>query len=177
MTTPNDVDPFAGGDKVPALSFKGATIGTSHTLTVTEPAALVQTRDFDTDEPATWPDGNPKMAAVVKCLDAQGEPVAVWATKPSSMFSAIAAAQTEVRPGYRLKSGDTLWVQFYDEEPAKSAKHSPRKLYRAKVKEAPPADAFGDADPWGTAPAATPAQSAPAASSTPAATIPDEPPF
>ena len=151
MTNPNDVDPFAGGDSAPALSFRDAPVGTVHTLTGEEPAKLVQSRDFDTDQPATWPDGNPKMAAVIRCVDANGEPVAVWASKPSSMFSAIAEAQKAVAPGYRLKPGDTLAIKLDGTEPPKSAKHSPRKLYKAKVTPAPEPqapDAFGDEPPF-----------------------------
>ncbi|HET8581745.1 MAG TPA: hypothetical protein VFL65_00725 [Jatrophihabitans sp.] len=155
MTNPaEDYDPLADAEKAPALSFKNAAVGTVQTIDVVEPCKLVQQRDFDTDEPATWPDGNPKMAAVFNGTDAHGDKVSLWCPKPSSMFSAVADAQKAL--GRRIAGGDTvdrIHVKFEKEEPPKSAKHSPRKIYKAKVEplgpkvaEAPAADPFGDDD-------------------------------
>ena len=64
MTNPNDYDPLADSEKSPAMSFKDQPVGTVHTVDVGEPGKFIQQRDFDTDEPAVWDDGNPKMAAV-----------------------------------------------------------------------------------------------------------------
>lgn len=148
MTHPNDVDPFSGGDSAPSLSFKGKPVGTVQTVTVTDVAKLVQSRDLATDLPAVWPDGNPKMCAVINGEDEQGEPRSVWAAKPSSLFTAIKDAQAAVEPGYRLKAGDTLAIRFTGEKPPTKKGHNPQKLYAAKITPgvAPtkPAD-----DPWG----------------------------
>lgn len=181
MSYDNDRDPFAGGDSVPALSFKDEPIGTVKTITVTEPAKMLHSRDYDSGDLAYWDKdkrgkivthdtGQPVMAAVVNGTDANGDEVSVWARKPSSLFTAIKDAQAAVKPGYRLKAGDKLHIKFSGEEPPKSGRGNNRKLYVAKIEpapEPPPADAFGD-DPWSSAP------SSPAA---PPAQLGDEPPF
>lgn len=148
MTNP-DLDPFAGSTSAPSLSFKDAAVGTVRTITVTEGAKLVQSRDFNTGEPAFWPakpgeTPNPKMSAVINGTDEEGEEVSVWAQKPSSMFAAIADAQKAVKPGYRLKPGDTLAIKLTGEKPNPDKKKHPQKLYAAKITPAPEADAFGD---------------------------------
>jgi hypothetical protein len=123
--TMTDIDPFA--DKAPAVSFKDAKVGTVVTIKVTSPAKLVQQRDFKTKEPATWPDGNPKMAAVING-EVNGEPRSLWAPKPSAMYVAIAAAQKEA--GKRIDAGDTLAVKFTGTKPTDG---DPQKLYAAKL--------------------------------------------
>ena len=151
-----DVDPLAGGDKTPAVSFKNKPIGTKVTMTLTEHGKFVQGKDFDTDELAYWPanaDGTrkPKMCAVYTGT-VDGEPMSFWATKPSSLFSAFVEAQ-KAAGGERMAPGGTLEVEFYAEEPAKNPKHNPRKLYRARyTKGSAPvstADPLGTSnDPW-----------------------------
>lgn len=135
-------DAFAGGDRTPALSMKGSTPGTSWTVTVTGPAKLVQTKDFDTDEPAFWDEEKtqPKMAAVVPGV-CEGAGVSVWATKPSSLFTAIATAQREA--GTTVAKGGTLVITHTGNEPAKNKKFNDKKLYAAKY-TAP--SAFGSDD-------------------------------
>jgi hypothetical protein len=139
MTNP---DPFASYDKVPALSFKDKPIGTSYTGEVLEEARLVQARDFETGERAAWPDGNPKMSAVVR-LRVDGEERSLWAPKPSAMFTAIADAQKAA--GKRITAGGTLTVTFTGEEPnRKNPRLNAQKLYSAKYTES---DAFADDEP------------------------------
>lgn len=158
MTAP-DVDPFSGGDSAPSLSFKDKPIGTVQTITVTDAAKLVQSRDLNTELPAVWPDGNPKMCAVINGdLQApgtadDGEPRSVWAAKPSSLFTAIKDAQAAVAEGYRLKAGDTLAIKFTGEKPATRKGFNAQKLYAAKVTVGVAPVAPAD-DPWGSAPAA-----------------------
>lgn len=161
MTAP-DRDPFAGGDSIPALSFKDEPIGTVKTVTITEPAEMAHSRDYDTNLPAYWdpnnrgrttttPNDQPVMSAVVKGTDVNGDEVSVWARKPSSLFTAIKDAQAAVEAGYRLKRGDKLHIKFTGEEPPKSGRGANRKIYAAKIEPgvaAPPADAFGDEPPF-----------------------------
>lgn len=151
MTTP-DVDPFSGGESAPSLSFKDKPVGTVQTITVTDAAKLVQSRDLNTDLPAVWPDGNPKMCAVINGDDEQGEPRSVWAAKPSALFTAIKDAQAAVAPDYRLKAGDTLAIKYTGEKPASRKGFNPQKLYAAKITVGVAPVAPAD-DPWGSAPA------------------------
>ncbi len=71
----HDQDPL-DYEKAPSLSFKGMPVGTTYTGRVLGPASLVQSRDFESGEPATWPDGNPKMAVVIR-LEVNGEPLTI----------------------------------------------------------------------------------------------------
>lgn len=144
----DDADPFAGGDKVPSLSFKDKPEGTFYTGIVTEKPTMVQSRNFDTGEPDHWPDGKPKMSAVVRFKVGEEE-FSIWAQKPSSMFTAIAEAQREA--GARIEVGGTLTVKHDSSEANSDAKKNARKIYKAKY--APPApkaaaDPFEDSPPF-----------------------------
>lgn len=171
MTTA-DIDPFAGADKVPSISFKDAPVGTVYEGVVTEAPKLVQSRDFNTGEPAFWPakpgeTPNPKMSVVIRLLLNDGEERSLWAQKPSAMFAAIGEAQKT--SGKRIEVGGTLAVKFTGEkphtDPDKVRKNlPPQKLYAAKY--TPPAASPAD-DPWASSAATT-------------AAVPpqnDEPPF
>lgn len=130
MTNHNDADPFAD-ESAPSVSFKNAAIGTVKTLEVLEPAVQLQQRDYDTGKPAEWPDGNPKMAAVVKVRDTEDDVAkSVWAPKPSSLYRAIADAQKE---SGRLEPGDELAIKFNDTKDTGDRKKEPQKLYVAKI--------------------------------------------
>ena len=139
-------DPFAGGS-TPSLSWKDKPIGTTVTGTVLEAPKLVQSRDFETGEPAFWPAGrdgqiNPKMAVVVP-LTINGEDLAVWAVKPSAMFAAIAGAQKNAG-GHRIDVGDELTITYSGDKPNENPRLNPAKQYTATVK---PADKFADPTP------------------------------
>lgn len=140
-----DADPFAGAVKVPAVSFKGKTVGATVTMTVSGPAKLVQTRDFETGQPAFWDEAQtqPKMAAVVNGT-VDGEEMALWATKPSAMFTAIAEAQAKA--GQRIDAGGTLRIKYTGDKPnAKNPRLNAAKQYAAQY-EPPAADAFAGDD-------------------------------
>jgi hypothetical protein len=145
-------DPFAGGDKTPSLSFKDAPIGTSYTGRILDAPTLVQSRNFETEQPDFWPDGNPKMSAVVKA-DFGGETGvrSIWAQKPSALFQAIAEAQTKA--GTQIAPGGTITVTYTGDGVRKdgNTKLNPPKQYA--VTYAPP-NAFAE-----------PAQAAPVAAS------------
>ncbi len=147
--TQDYVDPFAGGDRTPALSFKGASIGTTFTCRVMGPAKLLQSRDYETGELATWPDGNPKMAAVVN-VEVDGEERSIWAGKPSSMFTALKDAQKAA--GKPFEEGGMLVIKYDSDKPnEKNPRLNPQKIYKARyTPPAPPApaDPFGDEAPF-----------------------------
>lgn len=169
--TSTEIDPFAGSTSTPSLSFKDATVGTVYEGVVTEAPTLVQSRDFETGEPAYWPvkrpgeTPNPKMSVVLK-LEVDGEERSVWAQKPSALFAAIGEAQKVA--GKRIEVGGTLAIKYTGDKPNDNPRLNAAKQYAAKY--TPPAAVAG-ADPW----AADAAPAAPAAPAKPAAT--DAPPF
>lgn len=141
---PQDVDPLEGGDKAPAISFKGAPVGTTISVKITAPGKLVQSRNFDTGELDFWPgnapgqQGNPKMAAVYNG-EVDGEPRSVWATKPSALFAALVEAQKKA--GQKIGPGGTLHVRFTGEVPnTKNPRLNPIKQYAALYEPPAPSD-------------------------------------
>ncbi len=152
MTSP--IDPFAGGESVPALSFKDAPVGHTYTGIVTTPAELVQGNDFETGEKAVWKnkDGStsPKMSVVIK-LTVDGEERSLWAVKPSAMFAAIKEAVTKA--GKPIEVGGTLAVRYTGDKPnEKNPRLNAAKQYAVKYDPPAAADVFGGADdsspPW-----------------------------
>lgn len=122
-------DPFAPSKSAPAVSFKDKPIGTKYVMRVRELPELVQSRDFETGEKATWDDGNPKMS-VVTGVDINGEEMSLWAPKPSAMFQAIVDAQEQA--GARIAVGGTLTVEYIGDKPnEKNPRLNPAKQYRA----------------------------------------------
>jgi hypothetical protein len=135
-------DPF-GDVKIPSLSWKGLPIGASFTLEVIEPASLVQSRDYDSGEPAFWDaeKTQPKMCGVInvrvlKGPNSVGELRSVWAKKPSSLYAAIATAQTEAQA--RILPGGILTLVFSGETKHENKRFNAIKNYTAKY-EAPAA--------------------------------------
>lgn len=152
----SNIDPFAGGEGNPSISFKDVPHGTTYRGRVAELPAMVQSRDFETGNPATWPDGNPKMV-VCTTLEIDGQLFSLWAPKPSALFAAIKDAQNKA--GSQIAVGGILEVTYTHDEPNKTnPRLNPAKQYR--VTYTPP-DAFGDSTPAAesthAAPESTPA--------------------
>ena len=144
MTTQEIEDPFAEQDdagddpfavvKTPAVSFKDAPIGTRKVCKVLSHAKLVQARDFESGDPATWPDGNPKMCAVIQVM-LDGERQSVWDQKPSALFTAIGEAQQDA--GQRIAPGGTLTITLTGTKPnSKNTKLNDQKLYAVEYRPA-----------------------------------------
>lgn len=130
MAQPQYDDPL-GYEKAPSLSFKDVPEGTVYKGVITARPKLVPSRDFETGQPKTWPDGNPVMSVVVM-LDVEGEARSLWAQKPSSMFAALVAAQKNAGAG-PMEEGGTLYVKFTGTTPnTKNPKLNPAKQYAAK---------------------------------------------
>ena len=130
-------DPFAS-TSAQSVSFNNMPVGTAYTGTVLELPQLVQARDFETGNPATWPDGNPKMTVVTK-LSVDGEERSLWAPKPSAMFAAISDAQKAA--GASIAVGGTLAVTYTGDKPnATNPRLNPAKQYSAVYT---PPNAFG----------------------------------
>lgn len=139
-------------EKAPSLSFRDAAVGTTYKGIITARPKLVQSRDFESGEPKTWPDGNPVMSVVV-ILDVDGEARSLWAQRPSSMFAALVEAQKVAGAG-PMEEGGTLYVKFVGEKPnAKNPRLNPAKQYAARY--VPPDKT---ADPFTETPAAQQSQ-------------------
>jgi len=161
---PTSDDPFSGGTKTPALSWKGLPVGSYFTLKVLEPAKLLQSRDFETNERAYWDKAQtePIMSAVVNVTvmvgpHSVGEDRSVWAQKPSNLFAAIAEAQKQA--GARIDTGGLLHIQFTGEVPHKNPKMSATKQYLAKYD--PPVQQPQAPDPFSGQPGVPPADLTP----------------
>lgn len=138
-TTQSYEDPFAGAEKHPAISWKDKPIGTKVTGIVTAAPKLVQARDYDTGDPAFWPDGNEKKTVVTE-LEIGGEIYSLWAAKPGALYAAMAAAQSAAKT--TIAPGGRLTVTFIGEKPDPARPRlNPQKLY--EVTYSPP-DAFTD---------------------------------
>ena len=155
-------DPFAGGESYPSIKFP--TVGTTVTGTVLEAPTMVQGRDFESGEPATWPDGNPKMVVVVALL-VNGERMNLWAPKPSALFGAIQEAKNAAG-GSPIMPGGTLTVTYTGDKPnEKNPRLNPQKQFTAKY-VAP--DAFAENAPATVTQATSPVQAAPQQETAPA---------
>lgn len=144
MTQQPYEDPFAQSERNPSISFKDKPIGTSVTGTVVERPTMVQARDFETGERATWDDGNPKMT-VVTTLEVNGEKYSLWAPKPSAMFAAIAAAQQQA--GAQIEPGGKLTVEYVGDKPnEKNPRLNAAKQYAARYE---PPSAFDNGGAFG----------------------------
>lgn len=137
----HDDDPFDKPDSRPSVSFKGAPIGATITCVVDGSPNKVQARDFETNKPAVWDDGNPKYTVATDVL-VNDAPMTLWAQIPGSLFSAIAAAQTAA--GAKIAKGGTLVVKLVGEKPNDNPRLNAQKLYEAHY--TPPA-AFDTAPP------------------------------
>jgi hypothetical protein len=143
-------------EKAPSLSFRDAAVGTMYKGVITARPKLVQSRDFESGDPKTWPDGNPVMSVVI-ILEVDGEARSLWAQRPSSMFAALVEAQKTAGAG-PMEEGGTLHVKFIGEKPnAKNPRLNPAKQYA--VKYTPPDK---QPDPFVSAPEAPGATSSPA---------------
>ena len=154
------IDPFGEQEKTPSVSFKNMPIGTSYTGEVVEAPQIVQSRDYDTNEPLFWqPNGKPgpnpteqQVKSILTVLEINGERRGLWASKwakPGSMFSAIQEAQKEA--GAQIAVGGTLTVSIVGVEPSKDPKFSDRKLYAARYT---PPNPFAEQGSGGAAPVA-----------------------
>lgn len=155
--TPHPYDDPLSEDNAPSLSFRDAAVGTTYKGTITKRAKLVQARNFESNQPETWPDGNPVMA-VVLMIEIDGEPFSVWAKKPSSMFRALVKAQKDAG-GKPMEEGGTLYVRLSAEEPNKNPKLNAQKIYECKYVPPVQTDPFAETATAG-APSAAPAKPA-----------------
>ena len=173
MTDPN-IDPLqqygAQREKTKAVSWKYTRVGQTRVFRTLGLSDTAQRLVFGTNEPDFWPikpgqeQADPKMAVVFRVFDEEEqEERTLWCPIPSSLLTAVAAAQTEA--GVRINEGGTLEITFTGEKP--SDKGAPQKLYSAKYTPPIPVDPLAAAT-------AQPAAPRPAAARPP---VDDSPPF
>jgi hypothetical protein len=156
----SNIDDFLrGGNKVPGGFKKDDPVGTVVKGTILE-LDVRQAIDFDSQKPAVWEDGNPKMNLVITLLTEQRDPAVsddeghrrLYAVRPSAMLRAIADAVGEGQ----LAIGGTLAVQFTGTAAPKRAGLSGQKLYVAEYRPGTP-PAVGDLLGGATTPLQEPA--------------------
>lgn len=156
-------DLLTASGKGKTTKFK--TVGDSYTGKVVS-VDIRQDKDDKTGEPEFWPDGNPKLRAVIGLQTDLRDPeiegddgirydyVKMWNPQKKAFLAATQAA------GGSPKPGDTYSTKFIGEEPPKNPMHSPTKLFEFHFVKANPLDAaLGGGFPQAAAPAA---QAAPA---------------
>ncbi len=135
-------DPFEHKDypKSETVSWAKVPVGGIVHGILEGPARQLQSRDFKTKLPATWPDGNPKYSAVVN-LTVDGKSMAIWAEKPSALFRALAEA-LDGAGGAKFAKGGELWVKRLPDVPSKGggnpAHQFTAKYVPPKVTDEPP---------------------------------------
>lgn len=133
----SESNPFDSGNSAPSLSFATrdgygnlahSPVGTRFEFEVTEEPKEVQARDFDTQKPAFWPDGNPKKTIVIG-VKVNGEDRTLWAPKPSATFTAIKEALTTAQGVQPIKVGGKGFIEFTGYGKAEAGKN-PQKLFK-----------------------------------------------
>jgi hypothetical protein len=148
MHDPNDL--LMGGGGAPSFSF--SEIGDTIVGTITRFEAN-QRREFETNKPLFWDDGNPMMQLVFTLATDLRDPkiedddgsrriYAPISSKPGSMCDAIRTA-VRTAGAKQVADGGRLAVRFDGEEAPEKRGRSPRKLYVAQY-EPPAATAAND---------------------------------
>src|SRR5882762_10149918 len=99
------LDDVLGLQLPPGLDFEAP--GETHVLTVTD-AQSIRDRDFKTQEPLSWPSGDPKMVLVLIGTDETGERESFWVRgRYATAARKLAYMKAEVRGVAR---GDVLTI-------------------------------------------------------------------
>jgi hypothetical protein len=149
----NEIDPFEGGERIPSIGWQVSRgvdypVGTKYRLKLDGPAKLLQSRNYDTNEPDWWDraETQPKMSAVLAGVvlagpTGEGEKRSVWANKPSNLFAALKDAQSG--EGKKFKEGSVVEIEYLGSVPHEDPKKNPIKQYKV-THELP--TAFGSTD-------------------------------
>ena len=136
MNQPNN---FPSADSLlssaPAAKFEE--IGANVTGFLIEDPQSTQQTDFETQEPAFWKDGQPKMQVVLRLSDADGEEVRVFVR--GRMLTAVKKAARAA--GTPLRAGGEISITYVNDGEAKRGLHPPKlyeAVYDAPTQQAPP---------------------------------------
>ena len=120
-----------------APSAKFEEIGANVTGVLVEDPQATQQTDFETQEPAFWKDGQPKMQVVLRLSDAAGEEVRVFVK--GRMLTAVKKATRAA--GTPLRAGGEISITYVGDGEAKRGLHAPKlyeAAYDAPTQQAPP---------------------------------------
>ena len=109
-----------------APSAKFEEIGANVTGVLIEDPQSTQQTDYESQEPAFWKDGQPKMQVVLRLSDAAGEEVRVFVK--GRMLTAVKKATRAA--GTPLRAGGEISITYVGDGEAKRGLHAP-KLYEA----------------------------------------------
>lgn len=123
-------------------SFKFAVPGDKFKGVVTQPPLDRQARDFTTQKPKTWPDGNPVMQTRIVARLTDGNEYAIYAQ--GRMAKAITKA-LGAGGAKDIEVGGQIEVEFSHTEPSKGG-GQPAKEYKASYVP-PAAGQFDDDEP------------------------------
>lgn len=151
----DDVNDFFMGNSAPSLSF--LEIGTVHEGRVTH-KTMIQARDFATKEPKFWPDGNPKMQAVITLQTDVRDPSVDNDNGLRRLFVGSGGMRSAITQAIKkahatgIEIGGLLGVKYVRNGEAAQGGVNPPKVYAAKYE--PPAhpeedDGFADTDDLG----------------------------
>lgn len=146
-----------GGEKVPAAKFKE--IGDEHTLTITDKEMRQQT-DYDTGEPLTFPNGDPRMqlqlTGTVEESEREGAEDDLRRRFYLKGESQKAAGEAVRAAGAKdLEIGGKLWMKYTADEKIAGSKKV-KKLYKAAYKKPEGGTASAAFLGTGTGPASSP---------------------
>lgn len=131
------------GSGVPAIKF--GDIGSYADLGIVS-VEQVQSRNYDTGEPELWPDGgtktHPRITAII--IKAEGATIGKdddeHAVAPGDLVALYAqgsrwfAYRDAVKEHGTVSVGDVMRWKFDRTEPARNARHAPRKVFEAKIR-------------------------------------------
>lgn len=124
--------------------------GANITGTLIEDPQATQQSDYETQEPAFWKDGRPKMQVVLRLADAAGEETRVF-VKGRMLTSVKKATRVAGAP---LRAGGEISITYTGDGEAKRGMHAP-KLFDVVY------DGPGQAAPGSPEPVAQPVQAQP----------------
>jgi hypothetical protein len=145
----DDVNNFFMGNSAPSLSF--LELGTVHEGRITH-MTMVQARDMVTKEPKVWPDGNPKMQAIITLQTDERESQVEHDTGMRRLFVGSGGMRAAITAAIKnahadgLRVGGLLGVKYVRDGDATSPGLNPPKVYAAKY-EPPAVDEYTEDAP------------------------------
>lgn len=123
---------------VPSISFKDSKIGDSFTGVITE-LETAQVRDFETNEPKFWDDGNPQLQVVLTLAtdyidsDVEGDDGTRKLYLVGQKLTAMKQAVKEF--GKQIAKGQIITITFTGEKPNANKRYNATKLYGITIAE------------------------------------------
>jgi len=124
---------------VPSISFKDSKIGDSFTGTITD-IETAQVRDFETNEPKFWDDGNPQLQVVLTLAtdyiddtidgDDGSRKLYLVGQKLTAMKQAV-----KEFGGKQVAKGQIITITFTGEKPNANKRYNATKLYGITLAE------------------------------------------